>query len=347
MRSISNMFFVDRTDRDFDMNSTERRLFTALVMIALLIAVGYFATMATAVFAANEKPAAKLRAFANAEQAMSDFAAAIASGNLADLRSMLGPEGDAILKSGDPVEDKDARERFAAAYADSHKLEFRNDSMAWIVVGKDGWPFPIPVVKRGASWYFDAKAGRKELLNRRIGRNELHTMQAVLAFVDAQQEYYLRNPENDSLLHYAQMFISTPGKRDGLYFPTKAGENPSPLGPLFDARRAQGYVPLEGGKPGPYHGYYYKILKAQGSQAPGGSYNYVVNGKMIGGFALVAYPAMYGNSGVMTFLVNHDGVLYEKDLGPDTIAIVQKMTRFNPDDTWSRESAPGRLSKLY
>jgi len=340
-----------RTRRDRAMNPTDRRLFTTLVVIALLIACGYLATIATAVFAAGEaspKPAAvKLKSFPSAEQAMSEFAEAIAAGNLALLRSMLGQEGDAILKSGDPVEDREARERFSLAYAESHKLEHRSDSSAWIVVGKDEWPFPIPIVKRRDAWYFDARAGKSELLNRRVGRNELHTMQAVLAYVDAQQEYYLRNPANDPLLHYAQRFISSQGKRDGLYFPTKPGEKPSPLGPLFDARRAQDNVSREGGKPGPYHGYHYRILKSQGAQAPGGNYSYVVNGKMIGGFALIAYPATYGNSGVMTFLVNHDGVVYEKDLGTDTVVIAQKITRFNPDDTWSRQAAPGQLSKLH
>jgi hypothetical protein len=332
------------------MNSADRRLFSALVVIALLIAGGYLATIATVVLAADEapaKPVAKPKSFASAEHAMSEFAQAIAAGNLPLLRSMLGQEGDAILKSGDPVEDREARERFSQAYAESHKLEYRNDSSAWIVVGTDEWPFPIPIVKRKEAWYFDAKAGKSELLNRRIGRNELHTMQSVLAYVDAQQEYYLRNPDNDPLLHYAQRFVSTPGKRDGLYFPTKPGEKPSPLGPLFDARRAQGYVSQEGGKPAPYHGYQYRILKGQAAQAPGGGYSYVVNGKMLGGFALVAYPATYGNSGVMTFLVNHDGVVYEKDLGPDTVAIAQKMNRFAPDGTWRQQPVNALVAKTH
>lgn len=317
------------------------RKVAALLVLAVLVGTARLAIPAAAI-AANttaDKPVAKQKSFASAEQAMTAFAAAVAAGDLESLRSILGPQGEAILKSGDAVEDREARERFTAAYADSHKLEQRGDSTVSIVVGKDDWPFPIPVVKRGQSWYFDAKAGKDEILNRRIGRNELQAMQAALAFVDAQQEYYLRNPENDPLLHYAQRFISAPGKRNGLYFPTDPGEKPSPLGPLFDARRAEGYSPAEGGKPAPYHGYYYRILKAQGPKAPGGGYQYVVNGKMIGGFALVAYPATYGNSGVMTFLVNHDGVLYEKDQGPDTVAIAQKMTRFNPDDTWRRHAA--------
>ena len=322
------------------MDPKDRALFTALVILAMLIAGTCLALIATMTFAANgtaAQGATKQRSFAKAEEAMEAFAEAVNTHDLATLRAMLGREGEAILQSGDPAEDREMRERFAAAYAESHKLEEeRGGSRAWIVVGKDDWSLPIPLVKRGALWYFDTKAGKEELLNRRIGRNELSTMQAVLAYVDAQQEYYLRNPQNDALLHYAQKFVSSPGKRDGLYFPTSSGEKSSPLGPLFDARRAAGYLPSEGGKPAPYHGYHYRILKAQGSKAPGGAYQYVVNGKMMGGFALVAYPANYGNSGIMTFVVNHEGIIYEKDLGPDTTAITQKMTRFNPDETWQR-----------
>jgi hypothetical protein len=267
---------------------------------------------------------------------MESLASAMKAGDIAKLKGILGSEGAALLESGDPIADKETRERFSAAYAESHKIELRGLAKAWIVVGKDDWPLPIPLTKRGSAWYFDTRAGKDELINRRIGRNELSVIKAMQAYVDAQQEYRSRNPENDRLPHYAQKFVSSEGKRDGLYFPTKAGEKPSPLGPLFDARRAKGYVPDQGGRPPPYHGYYYKVLRAQGSKAPGGAYDYVVNGKMIGGFALVAYPAQYRNSGVMTFIVNHDGVVYQKDLGPKTAEMAQKMTHFNPDETWKR-----------
>lgn len=203
-------------------------------------------------------------------------------------------------------------------------------------IGKDAWPFPVPLVKDAAGWRFDAKAGRDEILNRRIGRNELSVIQVLQAYVDAQREYYLRNPQNDRLLQYAQRIASTPGKRDGLYFPTKAGEKASPLGPLVVSARAAGYKKGEGGKPVAYHGYHYRILRGQGPDAKGGAYDYVANGRMIGGFGLIAWPASYENSGVMTFIVSHDGVVYEKDLGPDTAAAVQKITRFNPDKSWKR-----------
>jgi hypothetical protein len=191
-------------------------------------------------------------------------------------------------------------------------------------------------VKGKDGWRFDARQGREEVLNRRIGRNELSAAQAMLAYVDAQREYYLRNPRNDKLLHYAQKFDSAPGKRDGLYFPTRTGEKPSPLGPLFASAKAAGYTKDGDRMPDPYYGYRYRILKGQGPDAPGGAYDYVVQGRMIGGFALIAWPASYGSSGVMSFIVNHEGVVYEKDLGPNTAAAAAKITRFNPDRSWKR-----------
>ena len=281
--------------------------------------------------AAKQAPHAK--GFASPQEGMEAFAAGVKSHDVAALRSILGPAGDAILRSGDSVADRQMRERFTAAYDQAHKVEQR-EARAWIVVGKDGWALPIPLVQQGEQWYFDSNAGKEEVLNRRIGRNELSAIQAVRAYVDAQQEYYAGNPQNDKLLQYAQRVVSSPKKRDGLYFPTKDTERPSPLGPLFDGRAAE--LSASAGKPQPYYGYHYRILKGQGRNAPGGAYDYVVNGKMIGGFGLVAYPATYGNSGIMTFIVNHDGVVYEKDLGPNTAAIAQKITRFDPDETWQR-----------
>jgi hypothetical protein len=318
-----------------------KRPLAALALLVLFTAFGGMMP-ATSIAGAAEgtqgaaKGATQPRPFATPEEAMESFAAAAKAGNVAKLKAILGSEGRAILESGDPIADRETRARFTAAYDESHKIEYRGRAKAWVQVGSDDWPLPIPITKRGSAWYFDARAGKEELLNRRIGANELAVSKAMLAYVDAQQEYYARNPENASLPQYAQKFVSSEGRRDGLYFPTKAGEKPSPLGPLFDARRAKGYVPDEGGRPAPYHGYYYRILKAQGARAPGGAYDYVVNGKMIGGFALVAYPAQYGNTGVMTFIVNHDGVVYQKNLGANSAAVAQKMTQFDPDKTWKR-----------
>jgi hypothetical protein len=250
--------------------------------------------------------------------------------------AVLGAGAKNVVNSGDKVADRNGREKFAAAYDEANKLDMQGDAKATLSVGKDAWPFPIPLVKAGDAWRFDAKQGAEELLNRRIGRNELSTIQALGAYVDAQREYYLANPVKDKLLQYAQKVVSSKGKRDGLYYPTRAGEAPSPLGQLFAKATAAGYKADAEGKPVPYYGYYYRILKAQGPDAKGGAYDYVARGKMIGGFAMVAYPATYGSSGIMTFIVNHDGVVYEKDLGPKSAEIAAKMTKFNPDGTWKK-----------
>jgi hypothetical protein len=303
-----------------------RRRWTAMLAAALIAAAGSPALPA----------AGQQKAFKSPEDAAKALAAASGAGDVKSLESILGPGSASLLRSGDAVADRRGRERFAQAYAEASRVEHQGDAKAILLIGKDEWPMPIPLVKGKDGWRFDAKQGREEVLNRRIGRNELSAVQAMLAYVDAQREYYLRNPRNDKLLQYAQKFDSAPGKRDGLYFPTKAGEPPSPLGPLFAKAKAAGYGKDGDGLPDPYHGYRYRILKRQGPDAPGGAYDYVVQGRMIGGFALVAWPASYGNSGVMTFLVNHEGVVYEKDLGPDTAAAVGKITRFNPDKSWKR-----------
>ena len=212
--------------------------------------------------------------------------------------------------------DKAARERFVGAYEEKNRMEGAGTEKVVLYVGNDEWPFPVPVVNEQGSWRFDSKEGRQELLARRIGRNELSVIQVCLAYVDAQREYALKDRDGDGLLAYAQKFGSTPGKKDGLYWKAKEGDEQSPLGPLAAAAQKQGYTGRKkGDKPTAYHGYYYRILNGQGKDAPGGAYDYVVKGKLIGGFALVAYPAQYGSSGIMTFIVNHDGVVYQKDLG--------------------------------
>jgi Protein of unknown function (DUF2950) len=272
----------------------------------------------------------KQKTFASPEEAVKALVAA--AGDPKAVLNVLGPEAKALINSGDAAADREARERFLKAYKEANKLMKSGDDMTLLVVGRDEWIFPIPIVKEAAGWRFDTEEGREEILNRRIGRNELSAIKAVQAYVDAQREYYLRNPQNDKLLHYAQKFVSAQGKRDGLYFPTKTGEKPSPLGPLFTRAKAEGYAKGDDA----YHGYHYRILRGQGASAPGGAYAYVAQGRMIGGFALVAWPASYGNSGVMTFLVNHEGVVYEKDLGQDTAAVIKKITRFNPDKSWKR-----------
>jgi len=304
-------------------------LFRAVTTLAMLVATG----VPSVGFAAETKQ----KNFASPEEASSALVGALKAGDAKVTMDILGPGSKDIVQSGDAVADKAAGERFVRAYAEANKLDKSGDK-AVLNVGKDNWPFPVPIVKDGTGWRFDSKAGKEEILNRRIGGNELSVVQVVQAYVDAQRDYYLLNPQKDKLLHYAQKFASAQGKRDGLYFPTKAGEKPSPLGPLVANARTEGYSAQgASGKPIPYHGYYFRILKSQGPDAPGGAYDYVAQGRMIGGHALIAWPATYGNSGVMTFMVNHDGVVYEKDLGPDTAAAVQKITKFNPDKSWKRQ----------
>jgi hypothetical protein len=284
--------------------------------------------------------AVKQEHFPTADAAAQALAAALKANNTKTILEILGATAKPLIDSGDPVADRDVHDRFVEMYDESHALALSGEAKAVLQIGKDNWPFPIPIVKDAAGWRFDAEEGKNEIINRRIGRNELSAIQAALAYVDAQHEYYARNPDGTPLLHYAMKISSSNGKRDGLYWNTAPGEVESPLGPVFAAARAQGYKPGQR-KPIPYHGYYFRILTAQGPDASGGAYNYVAQGKMIGGFALVAYPAVWDSSGVMTFVVNQDGVVYQKDLGPKTASIAGAMKAFNPDSTWTRVENAG------
>jgi hypothetical protein len=279
--------------------------------------------------------AARQKSFPTPEEGVQALIEAAQKNDTSTLLEILGPEAKSIVNTGDPIVDRENRERFVKLYEETHTLVPAGDTQVVLQIGQDEWPFPIPLIKESAGWRFDMQAGKEEIRKRLIGRNELDVIQVCLAYVDAQREYYVRNPLNGTLLQYASKFISTKGKRDGLYWETAANEPPSPLGPLVAQARREGYK-RAAGKPVPYHGYYYKMLTRQGPDAPDGAYDYVVRGKMIGGFALVAYPAQYGTSGIMTFIVNHDGVVYEKDLGPKTAATAQSMTKFNPDQTWKK-----------
>jgi DUF2950 family protein len=275
----------------------------------------------------------KQRRFASVEDATTSLVDALRSNDRRALVAILGPEARPLLASGDAVADRISRERFLAAYDQAHRAEGGGGKVT-LYVGDDDFPLPIPLVPDRDAWRFDTTAGREEILNRRIGQNELGAIQTCLAYVDAQREYYSEDRNTDGLREYARRFASAPGKRDGLYWETRPGEPPSPLGPLVVQARGEGY--RRGDRPTPYHGYFYRILTAQGPAAPGGAYDFLAHGRMIGGFALVAFPAQYGVSGVMTFIVNHDGVVYQKDLGPDTPALARAMKLFNPDHTWTR-----------
>ncbi|HAR96514.1 MAG TPA: DUF2950 domain-containing protein [Deltaproteobacteria bacterium] len=277
----------------------------------------------------------KQKAFGSPEKAMKALVEAVQADDVKGMMAILGPEGEDILSSGDEVADKNTLEQFVKAYQEKVDFVKEKEDRVSIIIGNDNWPFPIPTVKKGAGWVFDTKAGREEVLNRRIGRNELNAIQVCLAYVEAQREYASTDRERDGIIQYAQKVWSDPYRRNGLYWEAAEGEPPSPLGPLAAEAAAEGYK-RTGDKPKPFHGYYYKILRGQGPNAPGGAFNYVINGHMVAGFALVAWPAEYGVSGVMTLIVNQNGTVYEKDLGPKTEERVKGMTRYNPDRTWKR-----------
>jgi hypothetical protein len=278
---------------------------------------------------------ARQKTFASPEEAVKALIDAAKAGNQEELMAIFGPAAKDVLSSGDAVEDKAVRERFVKAYDAKNALIREGDAKAVLQIGAEDWPFPIPLVKKNQQWSFGTKKGKEELNNRRIGRNELSTIQTCLAYVDAQREYAAKDRDSDGLFEYAQKFVSTPGTKDGLYWEAKPGEEESPFGDLFAQATREGYTKTSN-KPTPYHGYFFKVLKAQGKNAPGGAYDYVVKGRMIGGFGMVAYPANYGVSGVMTFVVNHDGIVYEKNLGKDTAKIAQAIKLFNPDKTWRK-----------
>jgi len=267
------------------------------------------------------------------EDAAAALAAAVKSGPR-DILKVLGRAAEDIVFSGDEIADNDIRRRFTSMYDAKHGLKAEGNKTATLMLGPDDFPFPIPLINTKSGWEFDTDEGRIEVLRRRIGRNELDAIQTALAYVDAQNEYAGKD-RGEGVGVYAQRIVSNPGKKDGLFW--RDDSDPSPLGPLAAEASAEGYK-ASGVGPSPYHGYYFRILKGQGMDAPGGPLNYVVKGKMIGGFGLIAWPAEYGNSGVMAFLVNHDGTVYQKDLGKRTESLANRIILFDPDQTWKKVS---------
>jgi hypothetical protein len=269
--------------------------------------------------------------FASPEQAGKALVEANRTNNHSELLKILGPGAADLINSGDPIADSNARKKFVAAYNAGHAWE-KADGEEVMVVGADKWPLPIPLLQEKGKWHFDTKAGRQEILERRIGHNELTVIKVCRAYVEAQADYASVNP---GLHEYAQKFKSSPGKHDGLYWRVASGEKESPLGELVARAEAEGYnTSAAKGTHVPFHGYYFRILKAQSSAARGGAGNYVVNGHMTKGFALLAYPARYGDSGIKTFIVNQAGIVHEKDLGPNTVATAAKITSYDPDPAW-------------
>ena len=277
------------------------------------------------------------RSFESAEAAVQAFVTALRDHQVADLKAILGPDADRVIDSGDKYADQELQQRFVALYDQKHAIVQAGPGQAELDVGPDDWPLPIPVVEGNGHWTFDTKAGAQTIIDRRIGRNELAAIRTLLAAVDAQRDYFERTKQESGTGVYATRFISTAGKRDGLYWPVAEGETESPLGPLIDAAQDAGYPgDLVGGKPIPYEGYYFRILKAQGPNGDGGAKSYIQSGRMTGGFAMVAWPAVFGSSGVMTFVAGPDGDVYQQDLGSGTGRIAAGMTTFDPDLDWSR-----------
>jgi hypothetical protein len=307
----------------------QRKRSACCFMFGIVVAVIFVAGLCQTPLAAE----AKQKGFKSPEEAVTALVEAVKGNDTKGLMAIFGPAGKELIFSGDTVADKVGRERFITAYEGQHKLVNEGDAKVILVVGKEEWPLPIPLVKQGEIWLFNTKEGKEEILNRRIGKNELNAIKVCLAYVDAQREYATKDRDGDKVREYAQQFNSTPGKKNGLYWQAKEGEEQSPMGPLMAKAAKEGYAGIVHT---PYHGYYYRILKVQGTHAPGGAYSYVINRKMMGGFALVAYPAEFGNSGIMTFIVNQDGVVYQKDLGKETEKIATAMTKYDPDETWQR-----------
>ncbi len=278
----------------------------------------------------------KQQTFSSPEEAVKTMVDAMKTDNTGKLIAIFGESGKELLFSGDGSMDRLAGKEFVKAYEERNRLEPIGKEKVILHVGGDDWSWPIPVVKTGQKWRFDTKEGKREIHARKIGENELAAIQVCLAYVDAQREY-AQEHRMGGVMEYAQEFISDSGKKDGLCGEEKEGVKESPLGPLIGkACKTTGTGTKEAAMAQPYHGYFYMILKRQGKNAPGGAYNYVVDGKMIGGFALIAYPAQYGSSGIMTFIVNQDGVVYEKNLGKNTEKTAEAMDSFDPDQTWKK-----------
>ena len=313
------------------MNSLTR-WFRTLIPPSLILALASALSGPGAVNAAESG-----QTFATPEEAISALATAAAAGDSSVLSDLFGPAA-AELVNPDRVQAANELQAFTAALRHSQRLVRESDSRCVLEVGDDSWPFPIPLVQQAGRWCFDTEAGKDELLNRRIGQNELATLRSVRAFVDAQREYAAKDRDGDEVLEFAQSVLSAAGTKSGLYWSPRLDGEISPLGPLVALAQSQGYEVASrelGAAPAPFHGYLFKVLTRQAKSAPGGKYSYVINGNMIGGFALVAWPAGHGDTGIMTFIVNQQGRVYQKDLGPNTDRVVSRLKAYAPDATWA------------
>jgi len=318
--------------REMPMRLTVGKLGTRGAELALLIFVIFFVSSRGVGLAATKE--SEPRIFRSPASAAAALVEAARADDLKEMTAILGSDAKEIVSSGDPVADNNAREEFTRRYDQMHRLSYDDQGRVMLYIGAENWPLPIPIVKRGDGWAFDSAAGEEQMLFQRVGKNELFTIDVLEQLADAQLDYANKERDASGVAQYAQTIFSSPGKKDGLYWPTKEGEPESPIGPLIADATDQGYHRDPGGRPAPFHGYYYKVLTGQGADAPGGASDYIVDGKMTRGFAFLAYPADYGASGVMTFMIDKAGVVVEKDLGPDTEKVAPTITTFNPDSSW-------------
>jgi len=318
---------------------------------ALAICIGLFLSVAEGQTAGQQPPSASgnsmvrktaarepagRQSFPSAMDASQALVAALQNDDRQALLKVLGPDAKGIISSGDETEDKNNRAEFVQKYQQMHRLVTEPDGVTTLYIGAENWPTPIPLMHTSGGWYFDTAAGKKEILYRRIGKNELNAIQVCHELVDAQKEYNGQTHDGGSANQYAQKFFSDPDKHNGLYWTAASGETQSPIGPLVASAEAEGYTRNTDHQPQPFEGYYFRVLNAQGPNAPGGARSYVMDGKMTRGFAFIVYPAEYRSSGVMTFIVNQDGIVYEKDLGVKTGEIAKALTRYDRDTTWRR-----------
>jgi hypothetical protein len=299
---------------------------------SLLFVAGLFYLMTATPLSAQAVSGQKT--FSSPMEAVHALVDAARSGDTAQLEPLLGPQANELLVSGYAGDAKDLLAGFVKAYGEKHSLSVEAQGFEFLQVGESNWPFPFPIVRDGKVWYFDVERGNEEILDRRVGRNELGAIAVCEGYVQSQVEYGSKGRDGNPSGIYAQRFHSNPDKHDGLYWPVSKGEPQSPMGPLVATAAAEDYSKQPDAKPAPYYGYLYKILTEQGPDAPGGAKSYLVDGKLTGGFALIAYPAEYHSSGVMTFIVNQDGVVYQQDLGEQTSDLASKITAYNPDTSW-------------
>ena len=306
------------------MNDSVKNILALVVLSLTLVMPSAFAA-----------PVAEQLYFVSPLTAVDALAVAVKKQDDATLLKIFGPDADDILRTEDPIQDHQGLERFSEAMDQKIALVRQSDDVIQLELGQDDWPFPIPLQRDEKGWYFDTAAGRDELLNRRIGANELHTLGVMRAYVDAQYEYAQQDLDGNGKADYAKHLVSSKGKKDGLYWPVVEGEADSPMGPLVAAAAAEGYRQGDRKAGNSYHGYHYKPLTAQGKAAPGGKRSYLKKGVLTGGFGMVAYPAEYGVSGIMTFIVNQQGILFQKDLGEDTPKLAAAINTYDPDTGWT------------